>query len=462
MIKKEEELEKQKKKYKKEMLKCLKKVMITLGIYSLIVTSPMPKGGLSIAKKQKIKEEVKNNDSAKLISTVMEYVPEEFQYELKSFWQDNIENLTTEEICTILKNARYYSQGKMKNKDVYEMAINYLGYGSKRKTATLSLYIIQNFIEEDDIVKRALLEPEKLSSELTERYGDGFFVKLLIWVNSINTHNRSFDILASDLDLPDIYPANDIEKILLKPYSYEKYSTSLNETEDIHYEYNCYLDDRKQNEYYISVYDKYFSGKTYTVPNTKTPYELVEKKIKETGKNEIISLLQQRQVFDGTFHTKEKITGYRDYDTLTLDLLSMIDSEAVTFKANETYEEYFERLERRFPTLDIYRFNSLLVDMEGKYDYNIYKIFMPLYLEMLAQKETITEDDIMNYTEIYMIFYRESLWQISDGFEEVVSCYLNPLKERFDKELKNILRAKNEENLILLINNTLSYKLKLF
>ena len=74
----------------------------------------------------------------------MEYTPEEFQYELKSFWQNNIENLTTEEICNILKNARYYSQGKAKNKEVYEIVINYLGYGVKRKTATLSLYIIQN------------------------------------------------------------------------------------------------------------------------------------------------------------------------------------------------------------------------------------------------------------------------------------------------------------------------------
>ena len=147
--------------------------------------------------------------------------------------------------------------------------------------------------------------------------------------------------------------------------------------------------------------------------------------------------------------------------TLTLDLLSIIDSEAVTLKENETYEEYFKKLEESFPTLDIYRFNSLLIDKNGKYDYNIYKMFMPLYLEKLSKEEIITEDDIQMFTEIYMIFYRESVWQIDDEFEKVVSSYLNPLKVQFDAELKNILRAKNEEDLISLIEDTSSYKLKL-
>ena len=86
---------------------------------------------------------------------------------------------------------------------------------------------------------------------------------------------------------------------------------------------------------------------------------------------------------------------------------------------------------------------------------------MPLYLEKLSKEEIITEDDIQMYTEIYIIFYRESVWQIDDEFEKVVSSYLNPLKAQFDDELKNILRAKNEEDLISLIEDTSSYKLKL-
>ena len=172
-------------------------------------------------------------------------------------------------------------------------------------------------------------------------------------------------------------------------------------------------------------------------------------------------MLQKRQVFDGSFNIKDENNDYRNYATLTLDLLSMLDNEAVTFKENETYEEYFAKLEKSFPTLDVYRFNSLLIDMDGKYNYDIYKLFMPLYLEKLSKKEKITEDDIIKYTEIYTIFYRESRWQIYDEFEKVVSCYLNPLKANFDNELRNILRAKNEEDLITKIDNISNYKLKL-
>ena len=353
--------EEKRKRYKKEMSKCLKKVLGTLTIYSLIVTSPMPKGGLSIIKRQKIRAEVENNDIDKLRTMVMEYTPE----------------------------------------------------------------------------------------------------KLQIWVDSINKHSKQIDIFADENNLYDVYPANDIEKVLLKPYSYEEYSSFFNEEEDVHYEYYCRLDDRKQNEYLISVYDKYFSGQSFVIPDVKNPYESVEEKIKEEGKNKIIAMLQKRQVFDGSFNIKDENNDYRNYDTLTLDLLSMLDSEAVTFKENETYEEYFAKLEKSFPTLDVYRFNSLLIDMDGKYNYDIYKLFMPLYLEKLSKKEKITEDDIIKYTEIYTIFYRESRWQIYDEFEKVVSCYLNPLKANFDNELRNILRAKNEEDLITKIDNISNYKLKL-
>ena len=453
--------EEKRKRYKKEMSKCLKKVLGTLTIYSLIVTSPMPKGGLSIIKRQKIRAEVENNDIDKLRTMVMEYTPEKLQNELTTFWTYNIDGLKTEEIYSILKNARYYSQGKMENKEVYEMALNYLGYGLERKKATLSLYLIQNFIKVDNILKLALLEPEKLSLELTEKYGESFFLKLQIWVDSINKHSKQIDIFADENNLYDVYPANDIEKVLLKPYSYEEYSSFFNEEEDVHYEYYCRLDDRKQNEYLISVYDKYFSGQSFVIPDVENPYESVEEKIKEDGKNKIIAMLQKRHVFDGSFNIKDENNDYRNYDTLTLDLLSMLDSEAVTFKENETYEEYFAKLEKSFPTLDVYRFNSLLIDMDGKYNYDIYKLFMPLYLEKLSKKEKITEDDIIKYTEIYTIFYRESRWQIYDEFEKVVSCYLNPLKANFDNELRNILRAKNEEDLITKIDNISNYKLKL-
>ena len=88
-------------------------------------------------------------------------------------------------------------------------------------------------------------------------------------------------------------------------------------------------------------------------------------------------------------------------------------------------------------------------------------MFIPLYLEMLSKKEVVTEDDIINYTEIYMIFYRESKFKADEEFEKTVFCYLNPIKAQFDSELKNILRAKAEENLISLVDNTLDYKLEL-
>lgn len=447
--------------YKEDMTKCVKKFLTILAIYALLATSSTLKDNLNFTKKQKIAKEVENNDTDKLLSTIVKYTPEEQKFKLERFWQNNINNLTTEEICKILKNAKSYSQDKMKNKEVYEIALNYLDLSLVEQKATFSLFIIQNFIGEDDILKLALLQPEELSLKLKEKYGESFFWKLHIWVDSINKHKKSIALFVDEIDLHNIYPANDIEKVLLKPYSYEQYNSFFNEEEDVHYEYYCRLDDRQKNKYLIGVYDKYFNGQTYEIPNTKTPYDLVEEKIKEEGKDKIIAMLQKRRFFDGTIHKKEKNDGYHDYDTLTLDLLSMIDSETVTFKENETYEEYFEKLENRFPTLDIYRFNNHLIDSNNIYDYNIYNMFIPLYLEMLSKKEVVTEDDIINYTEIYMIFYRESKFKADEEFEKTVSCYLNPIKAQFDSELKNILRAKAEENLISLVDNTLDYKLEL-
>ena len=422
-----------------------------------VATWPI-KGGLSVFNMYKIRKEVEHNDTDNLMINISKLIPTGLNRELMLYFKYCGQNLTAEDIYKILANVRLYSKNNMKNSEVYELVLEYLRGGSDSKKY---LYIIQNFIGSDDILKDALMYPDSLSLKLKEKYGDDFFNKLNIWVESLDTHSAKINLFKSENNLYDVYPANDIETVLLKPYSYAEYSSFLNEEDDIHYKYHCGLEDRINDTYHISVYDKYFSGQSFAIPNTKNPYELIEEMITTQGKNNIIAMLQERSTFDGTFNLRNERDDYRNYETLTLDLLSIIDSEAVTLKENETYEEYFKKLEESFPTLDIYRFNSLLIDKDGKYDYNIYKIFMPLYLEKLSKEEIITEDDIQMYTEIYIIFYRESVWQIDDEFEKVVSSYLNPLKAQFDDELKNILRAKNEEDLISLIEDTSSYKLKL-
>lgn len=161
--------------YKEDMTKCVKKFLTILAIYALLATSSTLKDNLNFTKKQKIAKEVENNDTDKLLSTIVKYTPEEQKFKLERFWQNNINNLTTEEICKILKNAKSYSQDKMKNKEVYEIALNYLDLSLVEQKATFSLFIIQNFIGEDDILKLALLQPEELSLKLKEKYGESFF-----------------------------------------------------------------------------------------------------------------------------------------------------------------------------------------------------------------------------------------------------------------------------------------------
>lgn len=365
------------------------------------------------------------------------------------------------EAYKISQNLELYASNKM-NYDIEELYTNTLNYlKDNDKEAKAYICLIQSLIDykgSDDIrfALNILIDPWQYKSYLEERYGKGVLEKISSWKTYLcDDKNSPFleEFLPPSFeDSKSLYEAcslNDIEEEILYPYP------SLHENKSgnmINYNVVWNFQSRITGEYEFVVSDNYLNNYHVVISNTKNPYEKIEEKIKEQGKNKIIEALKIDTIDD-------EIVFWNN-PSLILGLLSLLDSDVISLKENETYEEYFKRLEECFPKLDVYRFAvcvSLANDYENAWstikDAYAYKVFMPFYLEKLSQKEKITKEDIEIYNEVFKRFFRNFFRNAT------TSANFKPIKEQFDTELEYILYSKNEAELI---NEIASFETSLF
>lgn len=369
----------------------------------------------------------------------------------RSCLEEDLEHYaSSKEAYKISQNLELYTSNKM-NYDVEQLYTNTLNYlKDNDQDAKVYICLIQNLMDYkgyDDIrfALNILIDPWQYKNYLEVKYGEGALAKVSSWKTflCVDKNTASYNEFLSPYfeDSESLYKAcsfSGIEKEILSPYS----SLRKNEYGNV-ITYNVVwgFQSKMTGEYEFAVSDDYLNNYHVIIPNTKDPYEKIEEKIKERGKNKIIAALKDDTIDD------ENPFCYGP--SLVLQLLALLDKEAIILKDDETYEEYFKGLEDSFPKLDVYRFAVCVsfaresdIYSSSIDDFYAYKVFMPFYLEKLSRKEKITKEDIEIYNNIYNRFYKTYFHGDS------ISSYFKQSKEQFDTELEYILYSKNEIELI--------------
>ena len=355
------------------------------------------------------------------------------------------------EAYKISQNLELYATGKMSYdfEELYNNVLNYLRDNDEE--STLYLCLIQSLMDykgSNDVrfALNILIDPWQYKTYLEEKYGENVLEKVSDWKNflcfeknvptSLTSHLSPF--FEDSKELYEVCPLTDIEKEILSPYSSSienKYGNTVT------YQVVWNFKSRSLEEYEFIVSDNYLNNYHIMIPTSKNPYETIEETIEANGKNKIITALK-----NGGADDEKKIYNV---SYLPLKLLAILDKDAILLKKDETYEDYFKRLEKSFPNLDVYRFTvcvdltQTLKDSEPSLnDFYAYKIFIPLYLKKLSQKEKIIGEDIEIYNNLYNLFCKNPY------LNDKMLIDFNSSKKQFDTELEYILYSKNNVELI--------------